>query len=255
MTATQAPVSAPPQASGQPQHRPDIRVWDAPLRLFHWALVTAVALAFLSSDEDSALNQWHVVAGWIAAILIVFRLVWGFVGGEHSRFSDFVRPSKIKAHVRGLIRGRFEATVGHNPLGGVSVLVLLLLVAITVWTGAFGGEPTEDLHELVAWVLLAFVALHVTAVIVMSLLEKENLVRAMITGKKPAVRHPQTGDAKSPNFISWVTAAVVVVATVYAILRYDPQAFTLRQAQSFEVATGEPSEVAGEQETGERQER
>ena len=71
-----------------------VRVWDAPVRLFHWLLVAAVALALLSSDEDSALNQWHVLSGWVAAILVVFRIVWGFAGGEHSRFGDFLRPPR-----------------------------------------------------------------------------------------------------------------------------------------------------------------
>ena len=119
-----------------------VRVWDWPLRLFHWLLVLAIALAFLSSEEDSVLNQWHLLSGWVAGVLISFRLVWGFVGGEHSRFSDFVRPSRIAKHVSSLLRGRRNPTLGHNPLGAVSVLVLLALVAAAVVTGAFGApEP------------------------------------------------------------------------------------------------------------------
>jgi cytochrome b len=70
-----------------------IRVWDLPLRLFHWFLVAAIALAFLSSEEGSPLSDWHIASGWIAMVLIVFRIFWGLVGGEHSRWSDFVRPS------------------------------------------------------------------------------------------------------------------------------------------------------------------
>lgn len=211
-----------------------VKVWDAPLRLFHWALVVAVALAFLSSEEDSALNQWHVLAGWVAGILIVFRLVWGFVGGEHSRFSDFVRPSRIAAHLSGLSRGRTEPSLGHNPLGAVSVVILLVLVAATVWTGAFGGEGAEDLHEVIAWTLLAMVGLHIAAVIAMSLLERENLVRAMVTGKKPLGRHPGAADARRPGVASAVIAVAVLAVTIYAVLRYDPQAFTPRSAEAFE---------------------
>ena len=93
--------------------------------------------------------------GWIAAILIVFRLVWGFIGGEHSRFSDFIRPSRIAHHISGLLRGEREPSLGHNPLGAVAVVILLVLTAATVWTGAFGGEAAEELHEVTAWVLLA----------------------------------------------------------------------------------------------------
>jgi len=103
---------------GMPDDR--VRVWDLPLRLFHWVLVATIALAFLSSEEDSALNEWHVLSGWVAAILIVFRIAWGFIGGEHSRFVDFIRPSRISAHLAALSRCEREASLGHNPLGAVA---------------------------------------------------------------------------------------------------------------------------------------
>jgi cytochrome b len=229
-----------------------VKVWDLPLRLFHWTLAIAVAVAFLSSDEDSALNQWHVIAGWIAAILIVFRLVWGFVGGEHSRFADFVRPSRIAGHVSGMLRGRSEASLGHNPLGAVAVVVLLALSAATVWTGAFGGEAAEDLHETIAWTLLAMVALHVTAVIVMSLLERENLVRAMITGDKPAARHPGAADARPASLVGAIVAILAVLGMAFAVLRYDPQAFTPRSAAAFEDRGAAVSDSSRADEQGER---
>ena len=229
--------------------RRNIRVWDWPLRLFHWLLVIAIAVAFLSSEEDSAINQWHVLSGWVAAVLIAFRLVWGFVGGEHSRFTDFIRPSRIADHISGLLSGRREESLGHNPLGAIAVVFLLALTAATVWTGAFGGEASEDLHELIAWTLLAMVGLHIAAVIVMSLLERENLARAMVTGKKSAARHPDAADAKPPSAIGLLLALVAIAGSAYAILLYDPQAFTLRSAESFEHranAGGEPS--VGEEE-------
>jgi cytochrome b len=214
--------------------RQRVKVWDLPLRLFHWTLVVAIAVAFLSSEEDSALNDWHVLSGWVAAVLIIFRLVWGFIGGEHSRFSDFIRPSRIPHHIASLTRGQREPTLGHNPLGAMAVMILLALTAITLWTGAFGGEAAENLHELIAWVLLGMVALHVVAVIVMSMLERENLVRAMVTGDKPAARHPHATDAKSPGAVAWLVGAVVIGATSYLIVQYDPKAFALRSAESFE---------------------
>ena len=229
----------------------NIRVWDWPLRLFHWLLVFAIAVAFLSSEEDSALNQWHVLSGWVAAVLIAFRLVWGFVGGEHSRFTDFIRPARIAEHISGLLSGRREASLGHNPLGAIAVVLLLALTGATVWTGAFGGEAFEDLHELIAWILLAMIGLHVAAVIVMSLLERENLARAMVTGKKPAARHPDAADPKPPSAIGLFLAFAVIAGSAYAILRYDPQAFTLRRAESFEHranAGSEPSAAEEERE-------
>lgn len=211
-----------------------IRVWDLPLRLFHWVLVIAIAVAFLSSEENSALNEWHVLSGWVAAILIVFRLVWGFIGGEHSRFSDFIRPSRIAHHISGLLRGEREPSLGHNPLGAVAVVILLALTAVTVWTGAFGGEAAEELHEVTAWVLLAMVAVHVIAVIAISILERENLARAMVTGDKPAIRHPGARDARSPGVMALLMGVVAIIATGYFIRQYDPAAFTLRSAESFE---------------------
>lgn len=216
-------------------HGQRIRIWDLPLRLFHWTLVVAIAVAFLSSEEDSALNDWHVLSGWIAAVLIVFRLVWGFIGGEHSRFSDFIRPSRIPHHIASLARGQREPSLGHNPLGALAVVILLALTGMTVWTGAFGGEAAEELHEIIAWVLLGMVALHVVAVVVMSMLERENLVRAMVTGDKPAARHPGAVDARSPGAVAWLAGAAVVAATSYLIVRYDPDAFALRSAESFDA--------------------
>ena len=227
-----------------------VKVWDWPLRLFHWTLVVAIALAFLSAEEESALNDWHVLSGWVAAVLVVFRLVWGFVGGEHSRFSDFVHPSRIGHHVAGFLGGRREPSLGHNPLGAVAVLVMLALVAVTVWSGAFGGEAAEELHEIVGWTLLAMVLIHIVAVVAMSVIERENLVRAMITGDKPAARHPGAVDARRPAALALIAAAAVVVATAYAILQYDRDAFTPRSAESFEhrgAAAGEATARGEEQ--------
>lgn len=210
-----------------------IRVWDLPLRLFHWLLVIAIALAFLSAEEDSLLNQWHILAGWVAGILIVFRIVWGFVGGEHSRFVDFVRPSGIGRHIGELLRGRAEPSLGHNALGALSVLLLLALIAATVWTGVI---LMEDVHELLGWTLLALVAVHVAAVVLMSFLTRENLVAAMVTGSKPASRHAGAGNARRPGVAGLIVAAGVVGGTIYAIRTYDPLAFTLRSAEDYEHA-------------------
>lgn len=224
-----------------------VKVWDLPLRLFHGLLVAAIALAFLSSEEDSVLNEWHILAGWVVGILVVFRICWGFVGGEHSRFSDFVRPSRLFEHLSGLAKARVEPTLGHNPLGAVSVVVILALAAVVVWTGAFGGEAMEDLHEIVGWTLLALVGLHIAAVVVMSVLQRENLVRAMIVGTKPAERHPDARDARTPGAAGLLVTATVVAATIFGILRYDPQAFTLRPSERMERAGDSGSQPVAEE--------
>ena len=208
-----------------------VRVWDLPLRLFHWLLVVAVALAFLSAEEDSALNQWHVLSGWVAGLLIVFRLCWGFAGGEHARFSSFVRPSRVSSHLGELLRFRPEPSLGHNALGALSVILLLLLVGATVMTGAM---LAEDIHELIAWTLLGLVALHVTAVILMSFLTRENLVSAMIGGTKPARLHPGATDARAAGAAAFLIAILVLAGAVAVIMSYDSQAFILRSAEAYE---------------------
>lgn len=210
-----------------------IRVWDLPLRLFHWLLVIVIAVAFLSSEEDSALNQWHVMSGWVAGLLILFRFLWGFVGGEHARFASFIRPSRIGSHIGALLRRRPEASLGHNALGGLSVVLLLLLVGGTVVTGAIRAG---EVHELIAWTLLALVAVHVAAVFAMSLLSGENLVSAMIGGGKPARIHPGGKDADAAPMLAIPLVILVLAGAVWGILSYDPQAFSLRSAEDYEHA-------------------
>ena len=130
--------------------------------------------------------NWHLTAGWVAAILIVFRLSWGFLGGEHARFKNFVKPREIGQHIRHLLSGSAEPSVGHNALGAVAVLALFALCGFVGWTGiqlqTGGGE--EDIHEIAAYALLGLIALHVAAVILMSILTRENLVLAMVSATK-----------------------------------------------------------------------
>ena len=203
-----------------------VRVWDLPTRLFHWLLVAAIALAFLSSDEDSALAAWHQAAGWVAGLLIVFRIVWGFVGGEHARFAAFLRPDRIGPHIRGLLRREAQPELGHNPLGGLAILAIIALVAGTVTTGAIvakGGE--EDLHEAIAYGLLVLVGVHVLAVVVMSIVNRENLVRAMVMGSKRASPHPDAKDARPAPAFALPLAVLAIAAAAYGATRIDPHAF------------------------------
>lgn len=227
----------------------DVRVWDLPLRLFHWLLVVMVAVAFLSSEEGSPLSEWHVASGWAAAVLVVFRLVWGFAGGEHSRFSSFVKPAALGGHLRELLRGRAAPSLGHNPLGAVSAILLLGLIGATVWTGATVAEESESLHEGIAYLLLALVAVHVLAVVLMSVLSRENLVAAMFTGRKRAARHPGARDARDPGLAPLVVAAAALAGAVLLIASYDEQAFQARSLESFEHrAAGAGPAGAGERE-------
>ncbi len=203
-----------------------IRVWDLPVRLFRWLLVATILVAFLSSEEGSPLARWHIPTGWIAAVLIAFRLVWGVVGGEHARFADFLKPSQIGHHVVGLFTGKPERTVGHNALGGVAITALLGTVGGIIYTGAtMQGEAEGGLHETLANMLLGLIALHVVAVIAMSLLTKDNLIGAFISGTKRADLHPGATDARSPVPLAVPLAVIAITGTAYAATRIDPQAF------------------------------
>tara|TARA_R110000772_G_scaffold166300_1_gene277958 strand:+ start:389 stop:1156 length:768 start_codon:yes stop_codon:yes gene_type:complete len=215
-----------------------ILVWDGALRLFHWLLVATIAVAFLSAEEESVLNQWHMASGWIAAILILFRIVWGFVGGENARFSAMFKGGGLGHHIGEMLRFKPQAVVGHDPLGWMSALLLIAVSLATIWTGALivtsGGEAGEELHELIGWSLLVLVALHVVAVFIMSALTRENLVRAMITGSKPAGHHPGAGNAHKPSFFAYLVGLTAIIVAVFGIMKTDPQAFVPRSTETVE---------------------
>lgn len=166
--------------------RGEVRVWDPLVRLFHWGLVAAMAVAFVSEDWE----RLHMVVGLAAAALVAFRLVWGLIGPRHARFSDFVKhPGAVVAYVKDVLTGQAPRHLGHNPAGGAMILALLAAVAIvaaTGWLAQDGPHWLEEFHEVAAFATLGLIALHVTGVAVSSLLHGENLVRAMVTGRKRA---------------------------------------------------------------------
>ena len=177
-----------------------VYVWDWFVRTFHWTLVVAFIVAFLA--EEDTLNI-HVWAGYVVGILLVGRLVWGFIGSPHARFSDFVyRPTAAVGYVDDLLRFRSARYLGHSPGGGAMIVLLMLLLAATVVTGmiVYGGEHQggllagivskesaerlEGLHNVLAYVTLALVLAHVAAVAIASFAHRENLVWSMFTGYK-----------------------------------------------------------------------
>lgn len=166
-----------------------VKVWDPLLRLFHWSLVTSFAVAWLSGGEVRVLHEW---AGYAAAALVAFRVIYGLAGPTYARFGQFIRgPLTTAAYTRDVISRRERRYVGHNPLGALMVVTLLALMtgmAITGWlmtTDAFWGvEWVEELHGVLANVMLGLVVLHVAGVIMASLRHRENLIGAMITGRK-----------------------------------------------------------------------
>ena len=168
-----------------------VKVWDPFVRVFHWSLVGLFAVAFLTGDEI----EWiHVWAGYAIAALVALRIIWGFIGSRHARFADFVKgPSTIMQYLK--LGTRLEAPryIGHNPAGGAMiVLLIIMLIGLSVTghlmtTDAFwGSKSLEEVHEAFAYLTLGLVALHVLGVVIASLEHGENLVKAMITGRKRA---------------------------------------------------------------------
>lgn len=178
-----------------------IRVWDPVVRTFHWTLVFSFLVAWITEDE---LMTPHVWAGYLITVLLLIRIAWGFIGTPHARFRDFIySPGVIRNYIRKMSSGNEPRYLGHNPAGGAMVVLLILSLLITVFSGIalygntdlagpmagiFQGEYSadilEELHEFFANFTLFLVVLHVAGVIWSSLVHRENLVRSMLTGEK-----------------------------------------------------------------------
>jgi cytochrome b len=186
--------------------RPKVLVWDRFVRAFHWSLVAATATAAATGFlADASWIEVHVWAGVAAATLVVVRVVWGFLGTTHARFGDFVAgPATILRHLRGLLSGTGECYRGHNPLGGAMILAILLGISAVALTGvvvlggvlkagplAFAtsfatGWRAREMHEFLAFLVVGLAGVHVAGAIFESRRTRENLVRAMIDGRKEA---------------------------------------------------------------------
>jgi cytochrome b len=202
-----------------------ILVWDPLVRLGHWALVAAFAVAYLSAEEEAGgPAPLHVWGGYVVGAIVVLRVLWGFVGPRHARFGDFVRgPIETLVYLRDLLLGHARRYVGHSPAGGAMVIALLVCLGATVTTGVMaygergkgllaengapavgstrpnedqaergtrrpGGQSAESLvgevHNLLANITMVLVVAHIFGVAVASFVHRENLVTAMITGRK-----------------------------------------------------------------------
>ena len=180
-----------------------VHVWDWPVRLFHWAVVVLVAVAVTTATIGGDAMVWHMRAGYCVLALVLFRIVWGFVGTRHARFSSFLRgPRTAAQYAKALARGTHLPSVGHNPLGGWSVIALLAVLLLQAVTGLGANDDViyegplvkhissalssqlTALHHLNVWAIGILVGIHVAAVVGHLTLVRENLVRPMLTGRK-----------------------------------------------------------------------
>lgn len=181
-----------------------IKVWDPLVRFFHWSLVSAFLIAFITEEELLSVHTW---AGYLVLALVLIRVVWGFVGTPYARFSDFVyRPAEIIAFLKDSISFKAKRYLGHNPAGGAMIVLLLIALVITAGTGVFllgaedlsgpvaslfgdnryfWAEILEEVHEFFANFTVLLVVVHVAGVLIESLIHGENLISAMLTGYKP----------------------------------------------------------------------
>lgn len=213
------------------------KVWDPSVRLFHWSLAALVVAAFLTAEDETI--GWHVRGGIAIAGLLVYRVSWGFLGPEPARFRAFVQgPRAVLEYLRGYLRGKPAVHRSHNPLGAWMVVTLLAVLAATAVTGgltyasaewdgplaAFIGEKLghalEEVHEGLANSLYVLIPAHVLGVIVSSVLERQNLVKGMITGqKRVADQAAPPAPARLSRFLLAAAAGAAVAAGLVALLK------------------------------------
>ncbi|AUZ05059.1 MULTISPECIES: cytochrome b/b6 domain-containing protein [Vitreoscilla] len=171
-------------------HTEKVLVWDIFIRIFHWSMVAIVVCNLFLLEEG---GQWHQYLGYAACILMLLRIVWGFIGSPYARFKDFFpTPSKFKAHFQAIRNKQADEHLGHNPMGA---LMIFALIAVVLGLGFTGWSQTmespfyldswpADLHEWLVTVLQILVVLHIAAVMLMSVWTRTDLVGAMLTGRK-----------------------------------------------------------------------
>lgn len=230
-------------------------VWDLPLRLFHWLLVISIAGSWYTAEKSAegefveigdmflGYAQIHFYIGYWTLGLIAFRLIWGFVGPRHARFSSFITgPSRTMTYLRSLGSPSYKPVAGHNPLGAWSVVLLLAIVSAQAISGLFIIDNTEiypaPFHQSVEYataaklqsfhffnfdVLLWAIGLHVAAILFYLVVKHQNLIAAMITGRKPANLVPASEAITSSQWLKALIVIVVVTLAVWFLLQQAPE--------------------------------
>jgi cytochrome b len=210
-----------------------VRIWDAPTRLFHWLLVLLIALLYASGEFDLLDMRWHFWAGYATLALIGFRVLWGVFGSQTSRFAEFVRgPSAAVAYARAWLSGQHGAGIGHNPLGGWSVLALLLCVLVQAVSGLFASDDIDNDGPLAAhvttrtvrlmtrihhWnenVLLVLIGVHVAAVLLYLVVRRDNLITPMISGRRFVIEPPTLRFASAWRALALLLLSAAAVAAL-----------------------------------------
>lgn len=209
-----------------------IRVWDLPVRLFHWLLVLSIAGLFLTQELGGNWMEWHKRLGFFVIGLILFRLMWGMVGNQHARFLNFVRgPSTVLAYMREMKNPEAKRYLGHNPMGALSVVAFLVVIGFQAASGLFADDDImmsgpyanavskeisdllTKIHKINSNVIIGLVVLHLAAIGFYFFIKRDNLVKPMITGQKSNVDgqfEPFLPEDARPIWLSWFC---VIIAT------------------------------------------
>lgn len=214
-----------------------LKVWDLPVRLFHWLLLVLVGFSWWSGEQGGDRMQWHSWSGCAILTLVLFRIGWGFIGSDSARFVSFVRgPRASFAHLRSVLKRQPQACLGHNPLGGWMIMTLLLVLLVQVVTGLLGNDDSDYEAPLSHWLshdtsslmtalhaygfdlLLILVGLHIAAVLTHIVLHRDDMLKAMFTGVKASLAGESAGRMAS-NWRALSMLAVVAVG-VYALVSF-----------------------------------
>lgn len=222
-----------------------VQAWDLPTRLFKWSLVVVVVLGWVTHHYGDAAQVWHKVNGYAALTLLLWRLMWGVIGGSTARFSSFVRgPGEVLAYAFDFLRGRPRRFLGHNPLGALMVLALLAVVLAQAGTGLFANDDVlvdgpfrsyvsdglsdtlSRWHGRIFKLIELLVVLHVLANLYHGFVKSDPVVRAMITGVKPAAEYEDLprirGDGSPRAALVCLVIAAAVVFGVISIFGTSP---------------------------------
>lgn len=215
-----------------------VRVWDAPVRLFHWTLAALVLVSFITGQVGGSWLTWHMRSGYAILALLLFRLAWGVMGSETARFTSFVRgPRAGLEYLRATLGGRHPRVLGHNPLGGWMVLAMLFIVAAQAASGLFVDDEIATqgplaakvsnavvskmgaLHHYNQWLVVGAVALHVVAIATYYWGLKVNLVRPMVSGEAEVVAAVAQPRMRSP-LAAAILLAIAAAAVYWLVIVY-----------------------------------
>jgi cytochrome b len=217
-------------------------VWDLPVRVAHWLIVLAVATCWATHYAGVEWFAWHRRSGYAVLVLVLFRLLWGFIGTRHARFASFLRGPRV---ISDYVRGRAAGGVGHNPLGALAVVAMLAVLLLQSATGLFANDEIinagpfygwidqatsnrlTSLHRFNSDVLLMLIGLHVAAVVWYVAARRQPLLRAMVTGRKPAAQVPATEAIAGSRTLPALVIIAVLAGALALALKAAPDAVIL----------------------------